>query len=125
MTPRPAGPRALQVDQAIACIDFAQDAVVPVAPVIEDAKPVLREQLFECEYFCLWRLCGETSFSVGAAGTPRVLVCVAGAGKLEHHDAIYDVGKGDVFLMPAVVGSCAFRPSGTVSLLEIALPEVI
>lgn len=117
-------PRALQVDQALACIDFAQSPVGAVAPVIETTKPVLRERLFDCEHFCLWRHCGEVSFSVGAAATPRVLVCVAGAGKLEHPDSIHDVGKGDVFLMPAAVGSCAFRPSGTVSLLEIALPEV-
>ena len=116
-------PRALQVDQALACIDFTQNSVGPVAPVVETTKPVLRERLFGCEHFCLWRHCGETSFSVGAAATPRVLVCVAGAGKLQHQDAIHDVGKGDVFLLPAAVGSCAFRPIGTVSLLEIALPE--
>ena len=29
-------PRALQVDQALACIDFAQGAVGPVVPVVED-----------------------------------------------------------------------------------------
>ena len=28
-------PRALQVDQAMACIDFAQGAVGPVTPVVE------------------------------------------------------------------------------------------
>jgi mannose-6-phosphate isomerase len=116
-------PRALQVDQALACIDFAQGAVGPVVPVVEEVKPVLRERLFLCEHFQLWRLRGESPFVVGAAGTPRVLVCIAGDGQLEHDGENYAVGKGDVLLLPAVVGACAFRPRSAVSLLEIALPH--
>jgi mannose-6-phosphate isomerase len=115
--------RALQVEQALACIDFAQGAVGPVAPVVEEVKPVLRERLFLCEHFRLWRLRGQSPFTVGAAGTPRVLVCIAGDGQLEHDGANYAVGKGDVWLLPAVVGACAFRPRSAVSLLEIALAE--
>jgi len=116
-------PRDLQVDQAIACIDFTQGPVGPVAPVVEATQPVLRERLFHCEHFGLSRFRGETPFTVGAAETPRVLVCIAGAGQLEHNGAIYDVGKGDVLLLPAVVGACGYRPQGAVTLLEIALPE--
>ena len=116
-------PRALQGDQALACIDFAQGAVGPVVPVVEEAQPVLRERLFLCEHFGLWRLRGESPFTVGAAGVPRVLVCIVGDGQLEHDGANYAVSKGDVLLLPAVVGACAFRPRGAVSLLEIALPE--
>jgi hypothetical protein len=44
-------PRALQIDQAIARIDFAQGAIGPVAPLVEETKPVLRERLlvaFNC-----------------------------------------------------------------------------
>jgi mannose-6-phosphate isomerase len=115
--------RALQVDQAIACIDFAQGAVGPVIPAVEEVKPVLRERLFCCEHFGLWRLRGESPFMVGTAGRPRVLVCLAGDGQLEHDGANYAVGKGDVLLLPAVVGACGFRPRSAVSLLELSLPE--
>jgi mannose-6-phosphate isomerase len=115
--------RALQVDQAIACIDFAQGAVGPVTPVVEEVTPVLRERLFLCKHFGLWRLRGESPFVVGAVGTPRVLVCIAGDGQLEHNGADYAVGKGDVLLLPAVVGACLFRTRGAVTLLEISLPE--
>ncbi len=115
--------RALQVDQAMACIDFTQGAVGPVAPVVEATTPVWRERLFFCEHFRLWRLRGEAPFTVGAVGTPRVLVCIEGSGEIEHGGASYAVGKGDVLLLPAVVGACGFRPSVAVSLLEIALPE--
>jgi mannose-6-phosphate isomerase len=118
-------PRDLQVEQAIACIDFAQAVVGPVAPMVETATPVLRERLFYCEHFDLWRFRGETPFVVGVAGMPRLLVCIAGEGQLEYNGAFYGAGKGDVLLLPAVVGACSYQPRGEAVLLEIALPETI
>jgi mannose-6-phosphate isomerase len=121
--PKTGRPRALQVDQALSAIDIAQGAVAPVSPVVEETAPVERERLFNCDYFRLWRLRGQSPFAVGAAGAPRVLVCIEGTGRLEHGGESYAVGKGDVLLLPASVGVCAFRPSGSVTLLEVALPE--
>ena len=118
-------PRDLQVEQAMACLDFAQTNVGPVTPVVETTTPVLRERIFDCEHFVLWRLCGELLFEVGAVGIPRVLVCLDGEGQLEHNGGVYAVNKGDVLLLPAVVGMCSFQPHGAVCLLEIALPEVM
>jgi mannose-6-phosphate isomerase len=115
--------RPLQVDQAMACIDFAQGAIGPVVPMADELKPVLREQLFDCEQFGLWRFGAESPFGVGAERTPRVLVCLAGDGHVEHDGANYAIGKGDVLLLPAVVGACLCRPHGAISLLEISLPE--
>lgn len=115
--------RNLDVDQAMACIDFSRGAVSPVAPVVEELQPVLRERLFLCEYFELWRLRGESSFTVGSAGTPRLLVCTAGGGQLEYHGCDYPIGKGDVLLLPAVLGKCLCRTPDTISLLEISIPE--
>jgi mannose-6-phosphate isomerase len=116
-------PRPLQVDQAMACIDFAQGAIGPVVPVVEEVTPVQRERLFDCENFGLWRLRAESPFTVGTEGTPRVLVCTAGGGQVEHDGTDYAVGKGDVLLLPAVVGACLCRPRGAVSLLDISLPQ--
>jgi len=115
--------RELQVDQAMDCIDFAEGPVDSVTPVLESTKPVRREQLFDCEYFQLWRIGGELPFSVGAVGLPRVLVCIEGGGQIEQGYATYTVGKGDVLFLPAVVGLCTLWPRGAVDLLEIALPE--
>jgi mannose-6-phosphate isomerase len=116
-------PRALQVDQALACIDFANGAAGLVTPLVEATTPVERERLFHCEQFWLWRVRGHSPFTVGAAGVPRVLVGIEGAGLVEHGGATYDFGKGDVLLLPAVLGACVFRPSSTANVLEIALPE--
>jgi mannose-6-phosphate isomerase len=116
-------PRELEVDQALACIDFADGTGGLKAPVVEATTPVGRERLFQCEYFWLWRLRGQSPFTVGAAGTPRVLIGIEGTGQVEHSGGTYAVGKGDVWLLPAEVGACAFHPHSAVTLLEIALPE--
>ena len=121
--PRTGRPRALQVDQALSAIDMAQGAVAPVSPVVEETTPDERERLFDCDYFRLWRLRGQSPFAVGAAGAPRVLVCMEGTGRVEHGGETHAAGKGDVLLLPATVGACIFRPSGPVTLLEVALPE--
>jgi len=121
--PKTGKPRALQVDKAMACIDFAEGPVSLVDPVVEATTPVQRERLFHCEHFWLWRLRGQSPFNVGAADLPRVLVCVEGAGDVEHGDTTHAIGKGDVFLLPAVIGTCVFRPRGAVNLLEIAIPD--
>jgi mannose-6-phosphate isomerase len=116
-------PRPLQVDQAMACIDFAQGKITPVVSVVENDKMALRERLFSCAHFHLWRLSGASPFTVGVVETPRVLVCLGGEGLLEHGGSHYAVRKGEVWLLPAVVGACAFQPRGIVTLLEIALPD--
>jgi len=116
-------PRPLQVDQAMACIDFAQHEITPAVPVVEEHKPALRERLFSCEHFRLWRLSGESPFAVGAEATGRVLVCIGGEGVLEHRGSHYAVNKGETWILPAVVGACVFQPRGVATLLEIALPE--
>ena len=116
-------PRELEVDQALACIDYKNGSAGLVSPMIEARTPVGRERLFNCEFFRLWRLQGESPFKVGAAGEPRVLVCLEGAGQLERSGSTYIVGKGEVWLLPAAVGACAFLPHKAVTLLEIAIPE--
>jgi mannose-6-phosphate isomerase len=116
-------PRPLQVEQAMACIDFAQGVIGPVAPMVDEVKPVRRERLFDCEHFELWRFSADSPFGVGAARTPRVLVCLAGDGEVEHDGSDYAIGKGDVMLIPAVVGACLCRPRGAMTLLEVSLPE--
>ena len=115
--------RPLQVDQALACIDFFQVAIRPVVPMGEETTPVTSERLFYCDHFGVWRITGKAPFLVGKEGTPRVLVCLSGEGHLEYNGADYAFGKGDVVLLPAVVGDCLCRPHGAVTVLELSLPE--
>lgn len=116
-------PRALQIDQAIACIDFAQGVASPVIPEDVTIVPEELEQLFNCEHFRLWRITGELPFTIGAVDEPRILVCIEGSGGLEYESIGYAVRKGDVYLLPAVAGVCAFRPEVPVTVLEIAITD--
>jgi mannose-6-phosphate isomerase len=115
--------RPLQVEQALACVDFEQGAIGPVAPVVQEARPILRETLVQCDRFGMTRITTQLPFVIGATALPRVLVCLAGDGQLEHAGSSYSFGRGEVLLLPAVVGECSCRPRGVVSVLEISLPE--
>jgi mannose-6-phosphate isomerase len=115
--------RPLQVDQALACIDFNQGAVIPLPSMIEEMTPILREELISCEHFSVWRIRGDAPFKVGATDTPRILVCLSGKAHVEYGGKNYSIKKGDTVLLPAVAGACYCRPRGAVCLLEIALPE--
>ncbi len=121
--PKTGRPRELQIDQALSCIDFAGDPIASVAPIVEENGSVERARLFDCDHFRLWRVHGRSPFPVGAVDVPRVLVCVEGTGHLEQSGKNYPVRRGEVWLLPAVLGVCAFRPGGPVSVLEVVLPE--
>jgi mannose-6-phosphate isomerase len=116
-------PRELQVDQAISCIDFKNGSAARVSPMVEARTPVDRERLFNCDFFRLWRLHGESPFNVGATGELRVLVCLEGMGHVEYNGSRHEVCKGEVWLLPAAVGACTFHTQSTVTLLEIAIPK--
>jgi mannose-6-phosphate isomerase len=115
--------RPLQVEQAMACIDFTQGAITPIVPLVQQLEPVLREQLFDCEQFGLWRLGAKSPFAVGSAAAPRVLVCIAGEGHVTQNGADVSFSTGDVLFLPAEVGACSCRPNGNVELLEMSLPH--
>ncbi len=115
-------PRPLQIDQALASVNYAQSAEGLVLPFVETYTPALRERLFDCLHFLLCRLHGQSAFTVGAQDVPRVIVCIEGLGELRHSGITYAVSKGDVWLLPAMAGECAFQPSREVTLLEISIP---
>ena len=120
--PKSGRPRALQIEQAFACLDLDEGPVRPIAPLIEATEPCKRERLFDDPHFQVWRHHSQTPFNVGAADEPRVLVCLEGFGSLDYEGADFAVAKGAVVLLPAAVGICHFRPERPVALLEIALP---
>jgi mannose-6-phosphate isomerase len=115
-------PRPLQVEMALACIDWTQGAISPVIPVVEGREPALREKLFDCEYFGVWRVSSAAPFTVGAEGTPRVLVCIEGQAQVRHDGVDHFCANGEVMFLPAAVGACVCQPRDSISLLEISLP---
>jgi mannose-6-phosphate isomerase len=115
--------RALQVEQALACIDLAQGPISPVRPAVETPLPTKRETLFDNAHFHLRRIEASEPFDVGAPGEPRVLVQIEGDSALEHDEVDYPIGRGAVALLPASVGACRVRPLRPCTLLEISVPD--
>ena len=115
--------RPLQIEEALACTDFSQIEIQAAQPVVVELNPVLRERIVVCDHFVLWRYCGTSPFIVGATDTPRILVCIGGVGHLEHAGRNYAIAKGDVLLLPAILGTSLCHPHGRLNLLEISLPE--
>jgi mannose-6-phosphate isomerase len=121
--PETGKPRNLQVNQALACIDFNQVDIGPIIPVLDKNDTAGKEQLFNCKHFLLWRVKTNKPFNVGLAGGPRILVCIGGKGELIFNGENYKLNKGDVMLLPADVGICSLQPVDTIELLEIGIPE--
>jgi mannose-6-phosphate isomerase len=117
-------PRKLQVDEAIACIDFNQVDIGPVVPLKDAQHQDTNEQLFNCGHFAVWRNKSNSSFEVGAKDEPQILVCIEGEGMLDSNGNSYSISKGDVMLLPAIIGKCVFQPQGDVNLLEISIPDI-
>ena len=116
-------PRELQVEEALVCVDVSVDPVAAAVPVVESVDPVRRERLVRCEQFGVWRLSGRSPFPVGAVGKPRVVVSIDGEAEVDHDGDSYRLRRGDVLVLPAVVGVCVVRPIGEVTVLELSLPE--
>lgn len=116
-------PRDLQINQAMACIDFGRGPVAPVRPVREHDAEGTMERLFDCEHFIVWRHKGARNRYVGKAGAPRVVVCIEGSGLLQLDDEEFKVVAGDVYLLPANTEPCCFSPIGSATVLEIGVPE--
>ena len=111
--PKTGKPRPLQVEQALACIDYAQGAVGPVAPVVEATTPVRRERLFACAHFRVWRHSGRCAVRRRRGGrAARSGVHRRRRASWNTAVPMYAIGTGDVLLLPAAVGACVCRPSG-------------
>jgi mannose-6-phosphate isomerase len=116
-------PRDLQVEEALACIDFSKTAVGPVKPVFKPDGPEVRELLVEDEHFTVMRHAAYAPFMVGKEHTPRILVCIEGHGEIGHQTENYPLNKGDVMLLPAAVGACPLIPKNKIVVLEVILPD--
>ncbi len=114
-------PRELQVDKAIKSIDFEQVEIGPVTP-LKDSAIKNAEKLFDDEHFILWRIKNNTVFTVGLKDEPTILVCIDGSGSMSYNDAEYAIAKGEVMLLPAIIGQLELKPENEITILQIAMP---
>jgi mannose-6-phosphate isomerase len=114
--------RELNVEKGLSCVDFSLGPCRPTTPTDESHGRIRPAKLVECNYFSLLRWDTDKPFRPGATGQCRVLVGVGGHATLRHAGTDYPIGLGDVWLLPAEVGSCECMPHGTTVILECGLP---
>lgn len=112
--------RDLQVDEALACIDFDQVDIGAVKPIAERNNTY---KLFDNEHFKLLRTQTRSSFMVGGINEPHILVCIEGKGVIKYNEESYSLNRGDVMLLPASIGQCNLQPNDEITVLEIAIPD--
>ncbi|HEY1561368.1 MAG TPA: type I phosphomannose isomerase catalytic subunit [Caulobacteraceae bacterium] len=115
-------PRPLQIDEALAAIDFDRGAVAPVEPQLQTSEPIRAEKLIHDAHFDVVRRKGSRPFPVGAASEFRVLVCIEGGGDVEAGAQRVSMSRGKVVLLPAAIGVGSFIPKESATILEIAVP---
>lgn len=120
--PKTGEPRDLQVEKAIACIDFNQVEIGPVIPIKSESMENA-DKLFDNDHFKLWRIKSQSDFEVGFKDEPAILVCIEGNGTMAYNDEEYTIGKGEVMLLPAIIGLLDLHPEQEITLLQIAIPD--
>ena len=115
-------PRDLQVENAIKSINFNQGEIGPVTPVL-DTSIKNAEIMFDNDHFKLWRIKNEDVFKVGFKDQPAVLVCIDGNGSMKYNNQEYYINKGEVMLLPAIIGQLELLPKEEITIFQIAIPD--
>lgn len=120
--PKTGKPRELQVEKAMACIDYNQVEIGPIIPV-KSTEVKNAELLFDNEHFKLWRIESDAQVDVGFKDEAVILVCIHGNGIMNFDKMDYTISKGEVMLLPATVGQLELRPNSEITVLQIAIPN--
>ncbi len=115
-------PRELQVENAMKSINFDQVEIGPVIPQ-KDSSILNAEKIFDDEHFILWRIINESSFTVGFKNEPTILVCLEGNGSMNYKNSEFKIAKGEVMILPAMIGQLELIPSSEITILQIAMPS--
>jgi mannose-6-phosphate isomerase len=115
-------PRQLHIEEGLACADFHRGRCPPVAPAVSVSAGIRREILVACAYFTLGRITTRTPFRISTPDRCHALVCIKGSGELEWRGTRYPFARGDVYLLPAELGSCLVHPTEEAVFLECGLP---
>lgn len=119
-------PRPLQVEQALACIDWSRGPCQPVQTAVVMNGTVRREGLIHCSYFTLERLTLFGPAAVGKPGRCHILVALKGTATLAWAGQTESLTAGDVLLIPAALGVVHLTPlSEPVIVLDCGLGEGI
>ncbi len=114
-------PRSLHIEQALACLNWQQGPIQPVA--VPDAPGTeVRRELVRCRYFELEYIRHTGSFEI-AGGRLQALLVVRGRGWIQGPTLRQEVRRGSTLLLPAGCPGVTCVPQGDLGLLLARLPS--
>lgn len=109
-------PRPLQIDRALACVDWSRGPISPMRP--GDGL------VLDSPYFRLWRHRLDQPRRIGTRGQCRLVVVTSGVGVLDDGTTQGFLHPGAVWMIPAETGEVECRPTTALDILECGLPVV-
>lgn len=115
-------PRALHVEQALACIDFERGPVRLVIPQTDSSGGHRIEKLVACEFFVMRRHSSASPIRFAVENRLRVLMMLEGNATIEGGGQSDLLSRGQTVLLPAMVDETTIHPDGPIVVLETLLP---
>ena len=116
-------PRALHIEQALACIDFDRGPVNPVAPVSVATTGHHCERLVASPHFVMHRHVAGDPFNLVDDGQFHVLIALAGTAELRTNGHTLALPTGSTALVPAACAERRVHPRGQATILDVSLPR--
>jgi mannose-6-phosphate isomerase len=121
--------RTLHIEQALACIDYSQGPMTPVAAhgypqaSAEAGSPEpVSQRLVQCPFFVLDYI-RETDVFELPGGAMRVLIGLHGRGWVQGGMERLRIKRGRTLLLPAIMEKATVVPEGPLGLWVATLPE--
>jgi mannose-6-phosphate isomerase len=106
--------RQLHVDEALACINFAE----------QTAPPVHHRKLMSCEFFEMKEIVMPPGAEQSVpTGRPAVWIMLDGQVRITASGATGQFGRGDTVLLPAAMRNPVFKTAAPSRWLEIGFPK--
>jgi len=115
-------PRAVHLDEGIACTDFARGPVRAVEPRRTEHRHGVTDDLVSSDYFVLRRHVLERDHKIAADDRFRILVVLDGTGDLACDGTANRLALGRTALVPAACPDVTVHPIGEMTVLEAFLP---
>lgn len=114
-------PRAIHIEESIACIDFQRGPLEVVTPQPTDQTG--RQRLVDCEQFVIDRIITDAPLSFSNDDRCHVLMTLAGNGTLaDSWIESTTLNAGQTVLLPASCTDAVVTPQGEITLLDAYLP---
>lgn len=117
-------PRPVHLEESMACTNFHQGPVEPVAGRLLSECGAQVEELVRCPYFTIRRHAVQSSTSLSDRDEFRILMTLSGQGRLEASTGGQLISMGTTVLIPACSKAIQIVPEGSLTVLEIFGPSL-